>query len=152
MGKSCYEYAIGIITKYPKTEKELRIKLYQQGYDSEMVLRTLEKLKSENFVNDLLFAESYLNSEVMKKWKPLFLIKKKLELKGIDKQLLNKLSDKYAEDIQEGVLQGIQREIRNYKKRGTDGFEIIQKLMRKGYKLSDIKKVIKENTKENKEY
>ena len=152
MGKSCYEYAIGIITKYPKTEKELRIKLYQQGYDSEMVLRTLEKLKSENFVNDLLFAESYLNSEVMKKWKPLFLIKKKLELIGIDKQLLNKLSDKYAEDIQEGILQGIQREIRNYKKRGTDGFEIIQKLMRKGYKLSDIKKVIKENTKENKEY
>ncbi|RKW22673.1 regulatory protein RecX [Candidatus Gracilibacteria bacterium] len=152
MGKSCYEYAIGIITKYPKTEKELRIKLYQQGYDSEMVLRTLEKLKSENFVNDLLFAESYLNSEVMKKGKPLFLIKKKLELKGIDKQLLNKLSDKYAEDIQEGILQGIQREIRNYKKRGTDGFEIIQKLMRKGYKLSDIKKVIKENTKENEEY
>ncbi|MFC2696045.1 MAG: regulatory protein RecX [Candidatus Absconditicoccaceae bacterium] len=152
MGKSCYEYAIGIITKYPKTEKELRMKLYQQGYDSEMVLRTLEKLKSENFVNDLLFAESYLNSEVMKKGKPLFIIKKKLELKGIDKQLLNKLSDKYAEDIQEGVLQGIQREIRNYKKRGTDGFEIIQKLMRKGYKLSDIKKVIKENTKENEEY
>ena len=152
MGKSCYEYAIGIITKYPKTEKELRIKLYQQGYDSEMVLRTLEKLKSENFVNDLLFAESYLNSEVMKMWKPLFIIKKKLELKGIDKQLLNKLSDKYAEDIQEGVLQGIQREIRNYKKRGTDGFEIIQNLMRKGYKLIDIKKVIKENTKENEEY
>ncbi|RAL57128.1 hypothetical protein BSK20_02530 [SR1 bacterium human oral taxon HOT-345] len=152
MGKSCYEYAIGIITKYPKTEKELRIKLYQQGYDSEIVLRTLEKLKSENFVNDLLFAESYLNSEVMKKGKPLFIIKKKLELKGIDKQLLNKLSDKYAEDIQEGILQGIQREIRNYKKRGTDGFEIIQKLMRKGYKLSDIKKVIKENTKENEEY
>lgn len=60
--------------------------------------------------------------------------------------------DKYAEDIQEGILQGIQREIRNYKKRGTDGFEIIQKLMRKGYKLSDIKKVIKENTKENEEY
>ena len=74
MGKSCYEYAIGIITKYPKTEKELRIKLYQQGYDSEIVLRTLEKLKSENFVNDLVFAESYLNSEVVKKWKPLFII------------------------------------------------------------------------------
>ena len=30
--------------------------------------------------------------------------------------------------------------------------EIIQKLMRKGYKLSDIKKVIKENAKENEEY
>ena len=53
MGKSCYEYAIGIITKYPKTEKELRIKLYQQGYDSEMVLRTLEKLKNLEKIKNL---------------------------------------------------------------------------------------------------
>jgi SOS response regulatory protein OraA/RecX len=41
--------------------------MYQQGYDSEMVKMTLEKLKSENFVNDELFAESYLNSEVIRK-------------------------------------------------------------------------------------
>jgi regulatory protein len=67
MAKSCYEYAINLISKYPKTEKELQIKLYQKGYDSEMVQKTLERLKSDNFVNDELFAESYLNSEVMKK-------------------------------------------------------------------------------------
>jgi hypothetical protein len=40
MAKSCYEYAIWVIGKYPKTEKELRIKMYQQGYDSETVMRT----------------------------------------------------------------------------------------------------------------
>jgi regulatory protein len=67
MAKTCYEYAINLISKYPKTEKELQIKLYQKGYDSEMVQKTLERLKSDNFVNDELFAESYLNSEVMKK-------------------------------------------------------------------------------------
>ncbi len=142
MAKSCYEYAITLISKYPKTEKELRIKLYQQGYDSEMVMRTLEKLKAENFVNDQLFAESYLNSEVIRKGKPLFVIKQKLELKGIDKALLAQLMEKYAEDIQEGILQGIEKEIRQYKKKGVEGFEIIQKLMRKGYRLGDIKKVI----------
>lgn len=142
MAKSCYEYAITLISKYPKTEKELRIKLYQQGYDSEMVMRTLEKLKAENFVNDQLFAESYLNSEVIRKGKPLFVIKQKLELKGIDKALLAQLMEKYAEDIQEGILQGIEKEIKQYKKKGVDGFEIIQKLMRKGYRLGDIKRVI----------
>jgi regulatory protein len=67
MAKTCYEYAINLISKYPKTEKELQIKLYQKGYDSEMVQKTLERLKSDNFVNDELFAESYLNSEVVKK-------------------------------------------------------------------------------------
>ena len=109
--------------------------MYQQGYDSEMVMRTLEKLKAENFVNDQLFAESYLNSE---------LIKQKLELKGIDKSLLAQLTEKHAEELQEGIFQGIEKEIWQYKKRGVDGFEIIQKLMRKGYRLADIKKVIKE--------
>lgn len=142
MAKSCYEYAITLISKYPKTEKELRIKLYQQGYDSEMVMRTVEKLKTENFVNDQLFAESYLNSEVIRKGKPLFVIKQKLELKGIDKALLAQLMEKYAEDIQEGIFQGIEKEIKQYKKKGVDGFEIIQKLMRKGYRLGDIKRVI----------
>lgn len=143
MAKSCYEYAIGVVSKYPKTEKELRIKLYQQGYDSEMVVRTLEKLKSENFVNDQLFAESYLNSEVMRKGKPLLVITQKLALKGIDKKILGELTNKYEEELQEWIYWGIEKEIRQYKKKGVEGFEIIQKLLRKGYKLSDIKKVIK---------
>jgi len=86
--------------------------MYQQGYDSEMVMRTLEKLKAENFVNDQLFVESYLNSEVIRKGKPLFLIKQKLELKGIDKSLLAQLTEKYAEELQEGIFQGIEKEIR----------------------------------------
>lgn len=143
MAKSCYEYAITLLSKYPKTEKELRIKMYQQGYDSETVIRTLEKLKAENFVNDQLFAESYLNSEVSRKGKPLLVITQKLLLKGIDKQLLSEITAKYAEDYQEGIYQGIEKEIRQYKKKGVEGFEIIQKLLRKGYKLGDIKKVIK---------
>lgn len=145
MAKSCYEYAIGVIWKYPKTEKELRIKMYQQGYDSETVSRTLHKLKEDNFVNDELFAESYINSEVIKKWKPLLVISQKLELRGIDKSIINKLSRELSDDIQDWVLRWIEKEINQYKKKWVDGFDIIQKLMRKGYRLWDIKKVIKGN-------
>ena len=42
----------------------------------------------------------------------------------------------------------IQKEINQYKKKGVDGFEIIQKLMRKGYRLADIKKVVKARAEE----
>lgn len=143
MPKSCYEYAIDVLSKYPKTEKELRIKMYQHGYESEMVMRTLEKLKAENFLNDEMFAESYINSEVIRKGKPLLAIMQKLEMKGIDRKILIELREKFAEDIQEGIASRIQKEINQYKKKGVDGFEIIQKLMRKGYRLADIKAVIK---------
>ena len=100
MAKSCYEYAMDVLSKYPKTEKELRIKMYQQGYDSQIVMRTLEKLKLENFLNDKMFAESYLNSEVMRKGKPLFLVQQKLTMKGIDPKIIAELSNQFAEDIQ----------------------------------------------------
>lgn len=148
MAKSCYEYAMDVLSKYPKTEKELRIKMYQHGYDSQMVMKTLEKLKVENFLNDKMFAESYLNSEVMRKGKPLFLVQQKLTMKGIDPKIIAELFNQFAEDIQEGIENRIQKEINQYKKKGIDGFEIIQKLMRKGYRLADIKKVVKARAEE----
>jgi recX family len=148
MMKSCYEYAMDVLSKYPKTEKELRIKMYQHGYDSQMVMKTLEKLKVENFLNDKMFAESYLNSEVMRKGKPLFLVQQKLTMKGIDPKIIAELSNQFSEDIQEGIENRIQKEINQYKKKGVDGFEIIQKLMRKGYRLADIKKVVKARAEE----
>ena len=143
MAKSCYEYAIWVIGKYPKTEKELRIKMYQQGYDSETVFRTLEKLKQDNFVNDELFAESYINSEVIRKGRPLIVITQKLEMRGIDKAIITKVVREAWEDIEDWILQGIDKEIKQYKKKWVDGFDIIQKLMRKWYRLWDIKRVIK---------
>lgn len=144
-----YEYALNLLSRFPKTEKELRIKMYQKGYDSETVTATLERLKNENYLNDALFAESYFNSEVIRKGKPLFLIRQKLEMKGIDPSILDQLVYELADEIQEGVEQGILKAIDAYKKKWVDGFEIIQKVMRKGYKLSDIKKVIKDHTTES---
>ena len=143
MAKSCYEYAIWVIGKYPKTEKELRIKMYQQWYDSEIVSRTLEKLKQDNFVNDELFAESYINSEVIRKGRPLIVITQKLEMRGIDKAIISKVIHEAWDDIENWTLQWIQKEINQYKKKWVDGFDIIQKLIRKWYRLWDIKRVIK---------
>ena len=148
MAKSCYEYAIWVIGKYPKTEKELRIKMYQQWYDSEIVTRTLEKLKQDNFVNDELFAESYINSEVIRKGRPLLVITQKLEIRGIDKSIISKIVHDAWNEIDNWVLQWIEKEIKQYKKKWVDGFDIIQKLMRKWYRLWDIKRVIKKNNSE----
>jgi len=42
-----------------------------------------------------------------------------------------------------GKKRKIRKDIATYKRRDVNGFDIIQKLMRKGYKLDDIKSVIK---------
>jgi hypothetical protein len=44
--------------------------------------------------------------------------------------------------MEEGILERIKKEIAAYKKKDVEWFEIIQKLLRKWYKLDDIKRVI----------
>ncbi|MFA7718052.1 MAG: regulatory protein RecX [Candidatus Absconditabacterales bacterium] len=140
--KPCYDYAISYLYRFPKTEQDLRIKLYQKGYPSSDVDMTMQNLKKKGYIDDKIYAESYVRSDVVKKGKPAFLLKKKLEQKGIDRSILDEVFKAYEGDMQEGIEGRIKKEIEGYKKRGVDGFDIIQKLMRKGYKLDDIKRVI----------
>lgn len=143
---SCMEYAMNYLSRYPKTEQEMKLLLYKKGYDSESIQKTMNVLKQNNFVNDEKYAESYFYSEVIKKGKPVFVIKQKLLQRWIDKEILNKLIEESKDDISQGIASGIEREISAYKKKWVEGFDIIQKLMRKGYRLQDIKDVLQTRT------
>ncbi|MFA6256433.1 MAG: regulatory protein RecX [Candidatus Absconditabacterales bacterium] len=139
---SCFDYALKYIYRYPKTEKELRIQLYTKGYPTSDVDRTIEELKKKNYVNDVMFAESYIRSEVVNKGKPAIRIIQKLQQKGVPQEIVREVLRKYELEMSEGIHDKIKKEIAAYKRKEVDGFDIIQKLMRKGYKLQDIKKVI----------
>lgn len=141
--KSATEYAINYLSRYPKTEQEMKIMLYTKGYDTEEITKTMKILKENNFINDEKFAESFFYSEVEKKGKPLFVIKKKLQQRGIPEEILSSYVENNEESLQMGIEKGIEREINAYKKKGVDGFDIIQKILRKGYRLQDIKTVIR---------
>lgn len=138
----CLDYALKYINRFPKTEKELKIQLYLKWYPTSDVDRTINELKKKNYVNDEMFAESYIRSEVVNKGKPAIRIIQKLQQKGIPPDIIKQMLQKYETGMSEGVHAKIKREIAAYKKKNVDGFDIIQKLMRKWYKLQDIKKVI----------
>lgn len=140
--QTCLDYALHYTSRYPKTEKELKIQLMQKGYFSEDINKTIEFLKEKNFLNDRMFVESYIRSELVNKGKPSIAIIQKLQEKGADKHLIMQVIKEYEEDINIGTKERIKKEIASYKKKGEEGFDIIQKLMRKGYRLGDIKDVI----------
>ena len=142
MATTCMDYALSYLSRYPKTEQEMRILLYKKWYTSEQVSATMESLKKNNFINDEKYAESYLYSEVVKKGKPVFVIKQKLQQRGVDKKLIDSLIDSMKDDMHEGIAKNIRKELDAYKKKGVEGFDSIQKLMRKGYRLQDIKEEI----------
>ncbi|MDR2190647.1 MAG: recombination regulator RecX [Candidatus Peribacteria bacterium] len=144
MSNPCLEYAISYLARYPKTEQEMSILLYRKGYNTEQIRTTMASLKNNHFIDDEKYAESYLYSEIVKKGKPTFLITQKLQQRGIDKTLTQRLIEEMHDDINEGITKGIRKNIETYKKKGVEGFEIIQKLMKKGYPLATIKAVIQQ--------
>jgi regulatory protein len=143
MAQSAVEYAIWYLSRYPKTEQEIRIILYKKWYNSEDISHCMDVLKKNDFINDEKFAESFLYSEVEKKWRPLFIIKQKLVQRWIDKWLLAKKISEQQEELTDWMRKAIKKEIEIYKKKWIDWFDIIQKLMRRWYQLADIKAVIK---------
>ena len=89
-----------------------------------------------------MFAESYIRSEVINKGKPAIRVIQKLQQKGVPQDIIKDVLKASEEDMNEGIHDKIKKEIQAYKRKDVDGFDIIQKLMRKWYKLQDIKKVI----------
>jgi regulatory protein len=143
MAQSAIDYAIWYLSRYPKTEQEIRIILYKKWYNSEDIQHCLDVLKKNDFINDEKFTDSFLYSEVTKKGRPLFIIKQKLIQRWIDKSLLSKRISEQQEELTEWMHKAIRKELDAYKKKWVDGFDSIQKLMRRWYQLADIKAVIK---------
>jgi SOS response regulatory protein OraA/RecX len=78
---TCLDYALHYISRYPKTERELKIQLMQKGYFSDEIQEAMQFLKEKKFVSDEMFVESYVRSELMNKGKPPISIIKKLQEK-----------------------------------------------------------------------
>jgi len=64
-----------------------------------------------------MFTEMYIRSDVVKKGKPSLALRKKLEMKGIDKAILNDVFNENQVEMQEGIEQRIKKEIEQYKKK-----------------------------------
>ncbi len=103
MPTSCLEYAISYLSRYPKTEQEIRIILYRKGYDSEQISSTMESLKKNDFINDEKYIESYFYSEVEKNGRPVYVAKQKLLQRGAPKHLIDAYLVEHEAEISEGI-------------------------------------------------
>ena len=141
MKKNCLDYALEYL-KIPKTEYQLRLQLLKKKYWEDEIENTINYLKKEKFLDDKKYAQMYFESEVMKKWKPIYVIKSKLYQKWVDKEYIKEVIDKFEDEINEWIQKWIQKEINKLKSRWYEWFDIIQKLSRKWYKIDDIKSAL----------
>ena len=143
--KPILEYAIHYLSRFPKTQKEMELQLLKKWYSEEEIQKAIKWLIRQRYLDDCLWTQAYLSSEVVKKGKPLNLIKKKLYQKGIAKDCIQKMIDELQEEMEEGQKQKVLTLIDKLKQKDLDGFEIIRKLLQKWYSYRLLQRILKED-------
>lgn len=92
--------AVRYLSMKLRTEKEVRVKLQDEGYDSVCIEQVIEELKSIGYINNKLYAQKYVFDR--SKLKPLSkkLMKQELQAKGIPGDVADEVLDDWkVEDI-----------------------------------------------------
>lgn len=85
----CKNEAFNYLSRYIKTEKELKEHLYNKGYHKNAVEFAIENIKKYNLIDDRKYAENYYNSH--KDFKSSQIIKNTLKEKGISEEILQEV-------------------------------------------------------------
>lgn len=123
------------LTKRDYSKKELYYKLLEKYREKKIVNSVIKILEEKEYLDDYEFASNFVKIKNSSKKKLEF----ELKLKGIESWIINEVMSEYESEKEIEVLK---KELE--KVRGRDERKQIESLMRKGFKYSDIVKVIKE--------
>ena len=141
--QECLNKSFLLLTIKMNSEKELEIKL-RKNFDNKTVKKVINRLKELNYINDELFASTWI--EIKGKSRGSFLIRKELLQKGIDKNIIDCALDNidpkselsHAKYLISNKYWPEMTKEQKYHKIG--GY-----LARKGYNYEIIKQVLDEN-------
>lgn len=143
----CKNSAIRIIERNYKTEKEVRNKLIEKGYNENAINNAIDFLQKYNFLNDNTYTKMYvkdkLNSQGSNK------IKYTLMKKGISKEMIEEeLQNIDRDDEKKVAMELAQKKLSSIKKSENDKYKISGKLYRfltsKGYNYDIVKETVKD--------
>ena len=136
--------ALRLLERMDRTEAQLREKLLQAEFDSEMVEKAIAYVKSYHYIVDFRYASTYIryHQEMKSRQK----LKMELMAKGIGRDLVDAaLEEEYVSDDQKKIAELLQK--RHYSFEDADVSEQrknYQFLLSRGFKSSDILHVMKQ--------
>lgn len=106
---SAFERAVGYLSAAPRAKKEIYRYLADKGYDKEIIVKTLDKLSAYRYIDDYAYAQSYIRSKSKKYG--VFRISAELKQKGIDQEVIDRLTGDLPED---GIMDIATKYIRSH--------------------------------------
>lgn len=147
-----YYTALNSITNRFKSVYELKQSLVKKEYPIDLVEKAIDKLLKQGYLNDKLFARSYINNQMITTNKGPYKISKELADKKISSEIIQEEIALFSEEEQVTKIKKlIERGIKTNRNRG--GVVLKQKIYNDlklgGYDINIINSVISEYTFEN---
>lgn len=153
-----YNQALKYLSYRMRSEKEVRSFLATKEVSSDQIDQMIHKLKSQNLLDDLEFANMFVRSRIQSSRKGPLLIKNELKNKGVTEIISNQALKEYTYDIQfkkamNIVKKRLERSSKHSFKRQLDQAKAA--LQRNGYThdvILDVVRQFQENKDENAEW
>lgn len=136
------------LSKRPHSTLELKNKLLKKGYTKEIVERTLQNMKSGNYLNDDQFTQAFIEERIKRKKAGINKLKAELFKRGIDRKIIEEnLSAVNSETSYENAATLAKRKSELLIRRGIEPKKVRQKvfafLSSRGYESEIIVKILR---------
>jgi regulatory protein len=84
--QKAYLNAVRLLSSRLRTEHEIKTRLKQKSFSEEIVQETVERLKTEGYLNDSMFADQLTRQRLHSQKKGRHFIKQELQQKGVSKE------------------------------------------------------------------
>lgn len=140
------EYCLNRLSYRQRSEKELRISMQRKGYTDENIESAIDYCKKHGYIDDLKFAQSFVNDKInINKYGP-ERIKYDLILKGISRDIIDEVLVVDRDEQLDMARRLTQKKISSYK--NDNSRDIYRKLsgflQRKGFTYDVISRVVRE--------
>jgi regulatory protein len=85
---SVYNYGISVLSRYAKSEYELRLKMKNKGFEPQLIDNAINTLKEQKYLDDEKYCEMFINDKLNISKHGVRKIKEALYYKGIDKEII----------------------------------------------------------------
>lgn len=138
--QKAFQKSTDLISKFVKTEKQIKDYLKEKSFDEQVIFETVDKLKEYGFINDQAYVESYVGFKKnvcgAKK------IKQELFAKGISKKLIDRVDELLGEEGTSACESIAEKYMKNKEKTFENKVKLNRYLLSKGFDYADINKVI----------
>lgn len=140
-----YNYGLTVLSRSLKSEKQLKDKMLDKGYDHELIDRAIEKLKNHRYLDDKYYCEALVNTRLNSAKYGKRRIVQELYEKGIEKEIMDsKLNEISDEEEFERAYQLATKKIKSIKEEDTlkIGSKLSNYLIYRGFDYETVKKVV----------